>query len=82
MSEKTVLPENDDVSFILNNSDEKLDLLSYEEEVLKPLNYLRQKPYLTTKIGINNLNYWLKIPREKLQKIEEILELIIDQTFM
>lgn len=73
--------ECEEIFMILKKSNEKIDLSSldqYEDVVLKPMNYLREKPSADSKMIVNNLNYWLKLPHSKLKLIEDIFELLID----
>ena len=73
--------ECEEIFMILKKLDEPIDLSfldQYEEVVLKPINYLREKPFVESKIIINNLNYWMKVPHAKLKIIEDIFELLVD----
>lgn len=78
--------ENSFESIIANIKDSSdvpnILLQKYESAILKPLNYLREKRYFTTNLTLNNLNYWLNVPTEKLNLIVEIMELVIDSTYM
>lgn len=73
--------ECEEIFTILMKLNEKIDatfLDQYEDVVLKPINYLREKPFVEPKIIVNNLNYWLKLPHGKLKIIEDIFEMLID----
>lgn len=77
--------ECEEIFVILKKIQEPVDWTTFdqfEDVALKPLNYLREKPFVDTKIFVNDLNYWLKVPHEKLKLIEEFFELLIDSNFM
>lgn len=77
--------ECEEIFLILKKVQEPVDWTTFdqfEDVALKPLNYLREKPFVDTKIFVNDLNYWLKVPHKKLKLIEEIFELLIDSNFM
>ncbi|KAG5667760.1 hypothetical protein PVAND_015730 [Polypedilum vanderplanki] len=53
-----------------------------ENEVLKPIHYLRQKPYEAWVIWSKLLNHWLKVPEDKFKIIFEIFEFYCDAIFI
>jgi hypothetical protein len=57
-------------------------LEKYEHDILQPLNYFRQKPIALCKMLIPTFNYWLKIPQDKFKKIEEIMLLVFENSYM
>jgi hypothetical protein len=77
--------ECEEIFVILKKLHNPIDLSTldqYEEVVLKPLNYLKEKPFVDPKIIVNNLNYWLKLPHDKLKIIEDVFEMLMDISFM
>ncbi|KAG5683380.1 hypothetical protein PVAND_012665 [Polypedilum vanderplanki] len=53
-----------------------------EDEILKPINYLREKPYDAWVMWSKIINFWLKVPEDKMKIIDQVFEYFCDATFM
>jgi hypothetical protein len=56
----------------LSSLNDESSLKKYDEILLKPLNYLKQRPYSFAPQFMKAFNYWVQIPEEKYKIIEEI----------
>ena len=72
----------DSISLILNNINEPVNFSEYEDEILKPLTYLRTKPHKWIGIFVAALKHWFDIPKDKAKLIQEIQELITELPVM
>lgn len=66
-----------------NNSNNNEKELYFDDKILEPLTYLTKIPgkKIRTKL-IESFNYWLNIPKDKLNKITEIIELLHNSSLL
>lgn len=60
----------------------KKDTKKYDEILIKPLDYLMERPDPLTPVFVKGLDYWLKLPADKLKITEEIIVKLAECWFM
>jgi hypothetical protein len=74
--------QDDYFAAIINNHKKPVDLANYEDAIMEPFNYAGRKFDKHLKAFIAAINFWFKVPDNKLKDYEELMKLSYKNRFL